>query len=90
MEGWGWAPIYRLELNDKNTGRLSLRAEVANNAEDLGDTELRLAVGVPNFAFATRPELLVHFEQDVMDQLWRDNNNNPYRGNMVQLQSQSF
>lgn len=88
-EGLGWAPIYRLELNDKNTGRLSLRAEVANNAEDLGDTELRLAVGVPNFAFATRPELLVHFEQDVMDQLWRDNNN-PYRGNMVQLQSQSF
>ncbi|MCC7505410.1 MAG: DUF4139 domain-containing protein [Saprospiraceae bacterium] len=88
-DGLGWAPIYRLELNDKNSGRLSLRAEVANNAENLGDTELRLAVGVPNFAFANRPELLVHFEQDVMEQLWRDNNN-PYRGNAMMLQSQSF
>lgn len=88
-DGLGWAPIYRLELNGKNSGRLSLRAEVANNAENLGDTELRLAVGVPNFAFANRPELLVHFEQDVMEQLWRDNNN-PYRGNAMMLQSQSF
>jgi hypothetical protein len=50
----GWLPVYRLDLTGKNQGRLALRAEVANDAEDLGDAELRLAVGIPNFAHVAR------------------------------------
>lgn len=66
VEQLGWTPIYRLELSGKNRGRLALRAEIVNDAEDLGDAELRLAVGVPNFAFADRPAALVSFgEQDI-------------------------
>lgn len=58
----GWIPVYRLELTDQTKGRLSMRAEITNDAEDLGDAELRLAVGIPNFAFANRPSQLVDFE----------------------------
>lgn len=58
----GWTPVYRLDLESKDKGKLALRAEIANNAEDLGDTELRLAVGVPNFSFANQPSLLVDFK----------------------------
>jgi hypothetical protein len=59
--GIGWTPVYRLELTGKNKGRLALRAEVVNDAEDLSNAELRLAVGIPNFAMATRASDLVTF-----------------------------
>ena len=59
----GWTPVYRLEMTDKTKGRLSLRAEIVNDAEDLGDAELRLAVGIPNFTFANRLSHLVTFEE---------------------------
>lgn len=58
----GWTPVYRLDLSGKAQGHLALRAEVANDAEDLGDAELRLAVGIPNFAFATQKSLLTDFD----------------------------
>jgi hypothetical protein len=61
----GWTPIYRLELNGKDKGRLSLRAELANNGEDLGDTELRLAVGIPNFTFSNRLSILMDFHAEL-------------------------
>ena len=57
----GWTPVYQLDLLDKKKSHLALRAEMVNDAEDLGDTELRLAVGIPNFAFATKPSDLVYF-----------------------------
>lgn len=57
----GWTPVYRLDLDAKDKGNLALRAEIANNAEDLGDTELRLAVGIPNFTFANQASLMVDF-----------------------------
>lgn len=71
VEQLGWTPIYRLELSGKTKGRLALRAEIVNDAEDLGDAELRLAVGVPNFAFADRPAALVSFGGQVLDR-YRD------------------
>ena len=73
----GWIPVYRLELTDKTKGRLSLRAEIFNDAEDLGDAELRLAVGIPNFAFATKKSLLFDFGPEVINQY----DYNSYRGN---------
>lgn len=57
----GWTPVYRLELMGDTRARLSLRAEIANNSEDLGDAELRLAVGIPNFQFADQKSLLFNF-----------------------------
>lgn len=57
----GWTPVYQLELNDKGKSRLALRADLANDAEDLGDAELRLAVGVPNFTFAKSADWLMNF-----------------------------
>jgi len=60
-EQLGWTPVYKLLLTEKGKGRLALRAEVANNAEDIGDTELRLAVGIPNFAASNQYDWLVNF-----------------------------
>ncbi len=64
----GWTPVYSLTLADKGKSNLSLRAEIANNAEDLGNAELRLAVGIPNFAFANRPDWLVNFAKNLYQQ----------------------
>ena len=57
----GWSPVYRLDLTGKAKGHLALRAEIANDAEDLGDAELRLAVGIPNFALAQQKSVMVDF-----------------------------
>lgn len=57
----GWTPVYRLELDGKNKGNLSLRAEISNDAEDLGSAELRLAVGIPNYKFAVNPSILFNY-----------------------------
>ncbi|MFN0213332.1 MAG: DUF4139 domain-containing protein [Saprospiraceae bacterium] len=57
----GWTPIYRLELKGDTKANLSLRAEIANDSEDLDDAELRLAVGIPNFQFADQKSLLFNF-----------------------------
>lgn len=70
----GWTPVYNLTLADKGKSRLSLRAEIANDADDLGDAELRLAVGNPNFTFANRADWMVNFVQN----LWLQNTDNQY------------
>lgn len=81
VERLGWIPVYRLELADKTKGRLSLRAEIANDAEDLGDAELRLAVGIPNFSFANKKSLLFEFGPEETN----EDDFNPYRGNALSL-----
>lgn len=57
----GWAPIYRLDLSDKSSGALQLRAEISNDAGDLNEPELQLAVGIPNFTYATKSDILFSF-----------------------------
>jgi hypothetical protein len=57
----GWTPIYRLDLTEKNKGKLALRAEIVNDAEDLRSAELRLAVGIPNFMYATKKSQFLSF-----------------------------
>ncbi len=59
--GLNWAPQYLLELTFENAATLTLQGEVANNLEDLTDTEVNLVVGVPNFQYANRPAFLVDF-----------------------------
>lgn len=63
--GLNWAPEYLLELTGDNAGSLTLQGEVANDLEDISNTTVNLVVGVPNFAYATRPSLLVDFLQRV-------------------------
>ncbi|MDO8969455.1 MAG: DUF4139 domain-containing protein [Saprospiraceae bacterium] len=69
----GWTPVYRLELTGSTKGRLSLRAEIVNNSEDLGDAELRLAVGIPNFEFADQKSLLFNFPEFQYQSYYRNN-----------------
>ena len=60
-EQLGWTAVYNLLLKEKGKGHLTLRAEIANNAEDVGDAELRLAVGIPNFAASNQYDWLINF-----------------------------
>ena len=95
LDSLGWTPVYRLDLLDKNKGRLALRAEIANDAEDLGDAELRLAVGIPNFALGRQKSLLVDFANYMMRYSTGNNAGymsntasqmlNPYRGNIFNI-----
>lgn len=59
--GLNWAPEYLLELTGENAGTLTLQGEVANDAEDIVNTNLNLVVGVPNFAYANRLSYLVDY-----------------------------
>lgn len=58
--GLQWAPQYLLELTGDKTATLTLQGEIANNAEDLVNTDLNLVVGVANFQFADRLSFLVN------------------------------
>jgi Domain of unknown function (DUF4139) len=69
----GWVPVYRLDLLDKNKAHLSLRAEIVNDAEDLGDAELRLAVGIPNFTYANKLSDLMNFDLQASNRYGSDN-----------------
>ena len=47
----GWFPDYSITLDGKGRAALTLRATLVDDGEDLRDTDVFFAVGVPNFAF---------------------------------------
>ena len=63
--GVRWIPTYRVELAaagaaaDKKLAKMSLQAELLNEAEDLDGVPLDIVVGVPNFRFKDSPSPLV-------------------------------
>jgi len=61
--GVRWIPTYRIELADpaaeKKLAKVSLQAELLNEAEDLKSVPLDIVVGVPNFRFKDSPSPLV-------------------------------
>jgi hypothetical protein len=60
--GVRWIPTYRVDINgakDKKFAKVSLQAELLNEAEDLADVPLDIVVGVPNFRFKDTPSPLV-------------------------------
>lgn len=61
--GVRWIPTYRIELADpaaeKKLAKVSLQAELLNEAEDLKGVPLDIVVGVPNFRFKDSPSPLV-------------------------------
>lgn len=59
--GLSWTPLYLIELTGAERARLTLRAEVVNNIEDIKDTDVNFVVGVPNFSFANRLSPLIDF-----------------------------
>ena len=48
----GWLPNYIIEMETDKIAKLSLNANIINDAEDLENASLSLVVGVPNFMYA--------------------------------------
>ncbi len=57
--GLKWEPTYLVELISETKAKLTLRAEVANDIEDIENTDINFVVGVPNFKYANRLSSLV-------------------------------
>ena len=61
--GVRWIPTYRINLpsgeKDEKRAKISLQAEILNEAEDLIDMPVDIVVGVPNFRFRTNVSPLV-------------------------------
>lgn len=53
--GLSWIPEYTIELLDAERARVTMKATLINDGEDLRDAHLRFAVGYPNFQFAQVP-----------------------------------
>lgn len=53
--GLSWIPEYTIELLDAERARVTMKATLINDGEDLRDAHLRFAVGYPNFQFAHVP-----------------------------------
>jgi hypothetical protein len=60
-KGLAWKPDYKIDLIEENKARMSLRATVVNNAEDIKTDKLNLVAGVPNFRYATNISDLLNF-----------------------------
>ena len=50
--GIGWLPSYLVELTSDDKARITLRALLMNDAEDINNADLHFVVGVPNFMFS--------------------------------------
>ncbi len=50
--GITWAPSYLIDITDPKEARLSAKAVIINEAEDLSKTHVDLITGFPNLAFA--------------------------------------
>lgn len=53
--GLSWIPEYTIELLDAERARVTMKATLINDGEDLRDARIRFAVGYPNFQFAHVP-----------------------------------
>ncbi len=52
QKGISWIPSYLVDINDSGKARISLKAEVINDAEDVENAEFYFVVGFPNFKYA--------------------------------------
>ena len=51
QKGISWVPNYSIDLLDDNRAKISLRALLMNEVEDLKNAQMSFVVGVPNFAY---------------------------------------
>ncbi|MBX2874188.1 MAG: DUF4139 domain-containing protein [Saprospiraceae bacterium] len=82
-----WTPTYLIELIDEEKARLTLRAEVVNNTEDIENTTVNFVVGVPNFQYADRYSSLVNLALHELES--RGMMQNRSLANSIQVQSYS-
>lgn len=54
--GVSWMPEYSITLLDNSKATVTMQATLINDGEDLRDTDVRFAVGFPNFAFSHLPD----------------------------------
>lgn len=59
--GIRWSPHYLIELNSDTKASFTLSAEMANDSDDIIDTEINFVVGVPNFKYADKSATLIDF-----------------------------
>lgn len=59
--GIAWFPQYRIDLVGEDKAMLSFRAELANDAEDIENSEVNFVVGIPNFQFTNQTDPLFYF-----------------------------
>lgn len=56
QRGIAWFPSYILELDEEDKARITFRAEIVNDAEDLEEASINFVVGVPNFRYSQSGE----------------------------------
>jgi hypothetical protein len=52
QKGWNWTPSYLLDISNEKQAAITLEAVLANDIEDIENTEISFVVGYPNFTFA--------------------------------------
>lgn len=52
QKGISWVPSYLIDINTENKAKLTLRAALLNDAEDLKNASVNFVVGIPNFAYS--------------------------------------
>ncbi len=57
--GLFWSPMYQMEVLDNKRIKLTLVAEVTNNAEDIVNTPINFVSGTPQFSYANKLSALV-------------------------------
>lgn len=56
QRGVRWIPSYRVTLQNNNTARVELQANLINELTDLQNATMNLVIGVPSFAFKETPD----------------------------------
>lgn len=75
-KGLSWVPSYHIDLLNETQAKVTLRATLMNDLEDLENTSLNLVVGVPNFAYSYLTSPLISTESVInfLNQLNRYSN----------------
>lgn len=76
QNGIGWAPSYKIELQDNSKAKIAMQAAVSNNVEDLEDVNINFVVGYPNIKYANSLDIL--FNSANIAHLYNQNSSNNY------------
>ncbi|NQX82285.1 MAG: hypothetical protein HRT66_09875 [Flavobacteriaceae bacterium] len=79
-KGIAWVPSYLLELTNSRTAKLTMKATVVNDLEDIKNTDIELVVGSPVFSQENRNSSLFDFKQRVIS------NNYSYKSRSVKYE----
>ena len=73
-KGFNWTPMYQLDLDEENSGKLSLKASIKNDAEKIENAQVNLVVGSPNFLTTSQLSDLISFQFNVFNNFNVNNN----------------